>query len=248
MTSKTSKPGVAVLPYRMILPEGFLCPDPEYRVDSVYQSSVIDEAGHVLRAHLSPRSDMFLDTGGFVFYDTSDLNRRVRPDLYLAFGVDPDAIYARNGYVPEEVGKPPDFVLEVGSPSTARIDTERKPVLYGNMGVGEYWRFDPMEGEYYGYSLAGDILVEGEYQPIPITTEPDGMTWGYSPLLDLNLCAQDRRLIFHDPKTGRYLLNLPETQAVLAEQTAALAEQTAALEASNAEVERLREELRRLQG
>ena len=241
MTSKTSKPGVAVLPYRMILPEGFLCPDPEYRVDSVYQSSVIDEAGHVLRAHLSPRSDMFLDTGGFVFYDTSDLNRRVRPDLYLAFGVDPVAIYARNGYVPEEVGKPPDFILEVGSPSTARIDTERKPVLYGNMGVGEYWRFDPMEGEYYGYHLAGELLVEGEYQPIPITTEPDGMTWGYSPLLDLNLCARDGRLIFHDPKTGRYLLNLPETQAVLAEQTAAL-------EASNAEVERLREELRRLQG
>ena len=167
MTSKISKPGVTVIPYRMILPEGYLCPDPEYRVDSVYQSSVIDEAGHVLRAHLSPRPDMFLDTGGFVFYDTRDLNRRVRPDLYLAFGVDPSAIYARNGYVPEEVGKPPDFVLEVGSPSTHRIDTEWKPILYGGMGVGEYWRFDPMEGDYYGYPLAGDILVDGEYQPIP---------------------------------------------------------------------------------
>ena len=207
----------------------------------MYQSSVIDEAGHVLRAHLSPRPDMFLDTGGFVFYDTSDLNRRVRPDLYLAFGVDPAAIYARNGFVPEEVGKPPDFVLEVGSPSTARIDTERKPILYGGMGVGEYWRFDPTGGDYYGYALAGDILVDGAYQPIPITAEPDGMTWGYSPLLDLNLCSQDGRLIFHDPKTGRYLLNLPETQAVLAEQTAAL-------EASNTEVQRLREELRRLRG
>ena len=241
MTSKIAKPGAAVLSYRMILPEGFLCPDPEYRVDSVYQSSVIDEAGHVLRAHLSPRPDMFLDTGGFVFYDTRDLNRRVRPDLYLAFGVDPDAIYARNGYVPEEVGKPPDFVLEVGSPSTARIDTERKPGLYARMGVGEYWRFDPMQGEYYGYHLAGDILVNGEYRPVPMTTEPDGMVWGYSPLLDLNLCAQDGRLIFHDPKTSRYLLNLPETQAVVAEQAAAL-------EASNAEIEQLREELRRSRG
>ena len=60
------------------------------------------------------------------------------------------------------------------------------------------------------------------------------MTWGYSPLLDLNLCAQGDRLLFHDPKTGRYLLNLPEAKA--------------ALEAANAEAERLHEGLRRLRG
>lgn len=234
MTPKTLTTGVTVIPYRTILPEGFLCPDPEYRVDSVYQSPAIAESEVILRDYLSSRPDVFLDTGGFVFYDTSNLNRRVRPDLYIAFGVIPSEIYARNGFVIEEVGKPPDFILEVGSPSTHEVDTERKPILYARLGVGEYWRFDPREGEYYGYSLAGDILSDGEYRPVPMTTEQDGMTWGYSPLLDLNLCARGNRLIFHDPKTGRYLLNLPEAQAALA--------------SSNAEVERLREELRRLRG
>ena len=234
MTSKISKQDTALISYRAILPDGYLCPDPEYRVDSVYQSPVIDECGHVLREYLSSRHGLFLDTGGFVFYDTSNLNLRVRPDLYLAFGVDAPAIYARNGYVIEEVGKPPEFVLEVASESTHAVDTERKPELYSRIGVGEYWRFDPTGGDHYGYSLAGDKLVNGEYHAIPVTTEPDGMIWGYSPLLDLNLCAVEWRLQFHNPSTGRYLMNLPEAKA--------------ALEASNAEVERLQEELRRLRG
>ena len=234
MTSKIAKVGTAVIPYRKILPDGYLCPDPEYRVDSVYQSPAISESEVIIRDHFSSRSDVFVDTGGFVFYDTSNLNRRVRPDLYIAVGVEPSAIYGRNGFVIEEVGKPPDFVLEVGSPSTHDVDTEIKPELYARIGVGEYWRFDPMGGEYYGYALAGDILVEGAYRPVTMTTEPDGMTWGYSPLLDLNLCAQGERLLFHDPKTNRYLPNLMEAKA--------------ALEAASAEADRLREELRLLRG
>ncbi len=234
MTSKLTGVRTTVIPNKKVLPEGYLCPDPEHRVDSLYQNPAISESEVILRDHFSSRLDVFVDTGGFVFYDTSDLNRRVRPDLYIAFGVEPSAIYGRNGFVIEEVGKPPDFVLEVGSPSTHRGDTETKPLLYARIGVGEYWRFDPMGGEYCGYPLAGDILVEGEYRPVPITAEPDGMTWGYSLLLDLNLCAQGGRVVFHDPKTGRYLLNLPEAKA--------------ALEAANAEAERLHEELRRLRG
>ena len=241
MTSRLTETGTAVIPYRIVLPKGYLCPDPEYRVDSVYQSPVIAESETVLRDHFSPRSDVFVDSGGFVFYDTDSLNRRVRPDLYIAFGVEPSAIYERNGFVIEEVGKPPDFILEVGSPSTHEVDTQTKPLLYARLGVGEYWRFDPVGGEYYGYALAGDLLVEGTYQPIPVTSEPDGMAWGYSPILDLNLCAQEDRLIFHDPKTHLYLMNLPEAKA-------ALAEQTFELEAANAEADRLREELRRLRG
>ena len=234
MTSRLGDPGAAVLHYRRVLPEGYLCPDPEHRVDSLYQNPAISESEVILREHFSARSDVFVDTGGFVFYDTSDLNRRVRPDLYIAFGVDPPAIYGRNGFVIEEVGKPPDFVLEVGSPSTHEVDTATKPLLYARIGVGEYWRFDPLDGENYGYALAADILVEGTYQALPVTLEADGMTWGYSPILDLNLCAQGDRLIFHDPRTDRYLMNLPEAKA--------------ALEAANAEADRLREELRRLRG
>ena len=236
MTSKLAKPSITVIPYREVLPKGFICPAPEYRQDGMYQAPIIDECGHVLRDHFSARPEVFIDTGGFVFYDSLDLNLRVRPDIYIAFGVDAAAILARNGYLIEEAGKAPDFVLEVESESTHTVDTDadKKPAFYSRIGVSEYWRFDPTGGDFYGYALAGDILVNGAYQYIPVTAGPGEMTWGYSPALNLNLCAQGGRLVFHDPDTGQYLLNLPETKSALA--------------AANAESERLREELRRLRG
>ena len=240
MTSKVARQNFTYIPYRKVLPEGFLCPDALHRPDSMHQSPAIYECTGVLWDHFSGRPDVHVGSGGFVFYDQSSLNIRVSPDLYVAFGVDADAVFARNGYVMWEAGKPPDFVLEVASETTHTVDTRRKPDLYAGIGVGEYWRFDPTGGEFYGYHLAGDTLVNGAYQPIPIMTEA-GESWGYSPSLDLNLCPRGRRLVFHDPKTGRYLRNLPEANS-------ALAEQNTALQASESEAERLREELRRLRG
>ena len=269
MTSKLSRPAITSIPYRAVLPEGFLCPDPCHRPDSMQQNPAINECEQLLQDHFADRADVFVDSGGFVFYDQRSLNIRVRPDLYVAFGVDAAAVFARNGYVVWEAGKPPDFALEVASESTFTVDTNDKPGLYASIGVAEYWRFDPTGGDFYGYALAAEVLVDGAYQPIPITTEPDGMTWGYSPALDLNLCAQGRRLRFYDRKTGRYLHNIAEKRAAYRqtaaerdeeraahrqaaaerdEERAAHRQTAAARRVAEAEVERLRAELRRIQG
>ena len=76
------------------------------------------------------------------------------PDLLVAFGVDPKADTARNGYLIPEQGKPPDFVLEVASKTTARNDETDKRDAYAAMGVGEYWRSDPTGGQQYQAPLA----------------------------------------------------------------------------------------------
>ena len=256
MTSKISKTAAPFLPYRKILPEGFVCPEPKYRVDSLLQSEHIDESGHLLRNHFAGQSTTLVDTGGFVFYDPDDLRRRrFRPDLYIVFGVDAASILQRNGYVIEEAGKPPDFVLEVASPTTYRHDLRNKPGLYARVGVGEYWRFDPTGGDLYGRPLAGDLLVQGAYRPLEIVAEEDGMTWGHSPALDLCLCSRGERLLFYDHKTGRYLTNIREETAAhrqtAAQRDAEIAARllaTAERDAALAEAERLREELRRLRG
>ena len=123
------------------------------------------------------------------------------PDLLVAFGVDPAAYQASNGYVISEQGKPPDFVLEIASRSSGREDTGPKRRDYAAIGIPEYWRFD-RTGEHHGAKLAGERLADGEYVPIDIEELPDGSLQGYSPVLDLYLRWEDGELVFYDPATG----------------------------------------------
>ena len=90
------------------------------------------------------------------------------PDLIVAFGADSAEVIARHGYAIDDQGKPPDFVLEIASPWTALNDYTTKRVDYAGYGIPEYWRFDPTDGDRYPAGLAGDRLVDGEYQPIDI--------------------------------------------------------------------------------
>ena len=255
MTSKISCHTGSYIPYRTVLPEGYLCPDPEPVLDGMQQRPIVTECDHLLRHYFGTgdretgnRADVLVASDGFIFYDESSLNIRVNPDLYIAFGVDAGSVFSRDGYVIWEAGKPPDFALEVASESTHRQDTERKPGLYARIGIGEYRRFDGNGGEFYGYVLAGDRLVDGAYQPIPITTGPDGMVWGYSEAFGLYLCGEYRRLRFFDPKTDSYLRSIGEEQAAHRQTQDSLSQEQAARREAEAEIERLRAENDRLRG
>ena len=121
----------------------------------------------------------FLVAGdGYLCYDASDLRGAPRPDCLVAFGVaiPPEDIVDANGYMISEVGKPPDFVLEVASESTGRRDYTLKRDVYAAYEVREQWRFDHTGGLYHDAPLAGDRLVDGVYVPIPVVTGPEGHT------------------------------------------------------------------------
>ncbi len=137
------------------------------------------------------------------------------PDLLVAFDVNRDAIIDRRGYAIEEWGKPPDFVLEVASPSTRRRDETAKRKGYEDYGAREYWRFEPDTDD--GWSrrpgLAGDELADGAYRPIEIVQVDDGVYWGRSKALGLDLCWERGELRFRDPETGRYLMTHRDERA-----------------------------------
>ena len=158
------------------------------------------------------------------------------PDLIIAFDVDVPAIIERNGYAINLVGKPPDFVLEVASPTTGRRDYTEKRRDYERLDIPEYWRFDGTGGDYHDAPLAGDRLVDGRYQPIEIDWPSQDSGRGYSEVLGLYLCWEEGRLRFYDPKVGSYLLTYREA-AERAERETWRAERAA-------EVRRLRERLR----
>ena len=166
--------------------------------------------------------------------------RRRRPDLLVAFGVDPELYYRSNGYVISEQGKPPDFVLEVASESTAGRDLGVKRDDYAALGISEYWRFDET-GEYYGDRLAGERLVDGVYEPVEIERLSENTLQGHSDVLDLDIRWHDGRLEWYDPETGRHIVTLDDERA------RADNEREARLQAE-ARARELEDELRRLRG
>ena len=127
-----------------------------------------------------------------------------RPDLMIAFDVDPALYDQQNGYVISAQGKPPDFVLEVASPSTAEVDTVQKRHEYATLGIREYWRFDHT-GESHGTRLTGDRLTDGRYAPIPIIELTSGALQGESKALGLWLRWEYGTLGWYDPATGQHI-------------------------------------------
>ena len=223
-----------VLPYRKqgTIDYARLDYDPDTRVlkpDAMDEERPVHEIYGLLASRFTEfgqRPDTFLSSHTILCYDPDDLNVRVSPDVYLAFGVDAEAIRQRKIYLPWEAGKPPDWVLEVASISTGRVDVGRKRDLYARIGVPEYWRFDPMDGAYHGERLAGDRLVGGTYEPIELTTAPDGILKGYSEVLGLSLCWDENRPRLYDPVTDSYLESWPEVwEAREAAETQAAVEQ-----------------------
>ena len=59
-----------------------------------------------------------------------------------------------NGYIVSEQGKPPDFVLEIASESTAETDVGTKRDEYAALSIRQYWRFDKTV-EFHGVSTSG---------------------------------------------------------------------------------------------
>ena len=136
-------------------------------------------------------------------------------------------------------------MLEVASESTAEADVGTKRDYYAELGIPEYWRFDKT-GEFHGARLAGDRLVNGQYQPMVIEDLPGGVLQGYSAALNLNLRWEDGQLVWHDPATRQRIVTLDdERQARLSEQARADNEQQQRIQAE-ARIQQLEAELDRL--
>ncbi len=182
------------------------------------------------------------------------------PDLLIAFDVRRAHILAQQGYAIGEQGKPPDFVLEVASDTTAGNDENAKWRDYANFGVTEYWLFDPDWGQRYSVGLAGWTLVNGRYEPIAIHQYAPNMYYGVSAVLGLQVCWEHGALRWYDPIAQRYLdtfdsiadardAAVAQQDAVAAQRDEAAAQRDAERDgriAAEAEAQRLRDEIARL--
>ena len=137
--------------------------------DGEYQSPIFRRVVSPLEVHFDDVEGAHVNGNTFLYYVEGDPRRNVSPDCYAVFGLSEAALASlsmegNNTYLLWEVGKPPDYVLEIASPSTARRDLGAKRDLYARIGVGEYWRYDQTGGDFYREPLVGERLVDGEYR------------------------------------------------------------------------------------
>ncbi len=89
--------------------------------------------------------------GGWIFM--------VEPELHLGSQVVvPDLAAWRRERVPTDfeaafIEVAPDWVCEILSPSTTRLDRGRKRRIYGEAGIGHLWLLDPGAGVLEGFAL-----------------------------------------------------------------------------------------------
>ena len=230
--------------------------------ESGYQFPFVQALAEVLLRWLPeafPGSVIFGDN--FIYYLDRDGQRRaISPDLAISF--DAEEVLGDDwiSYFVELVGKPPDFVMEIGSRSTYYRDMNVKRDIYAWMGVSEYWMFDPMGGQHYPFALSGMRLVEGEYRPLEVVESPDGSARGHSEVLGLDLFWDGSDLHLIDSATGERMRRtreivaderaaqrrLREARARAAEEAQAHAAERRAREAAEARAEEAEAELARL--
>jgi Uma2 family endonuclease len=189
----------------------------------------------VLKQYLANRQATVL-ANQFLYYAQGFPKLRIAPDVMVIFDVAPGG---RDNYKTWEDGQVPTVIFEMTSFGTKGQDEIFKKTLYEQLGVKEYWLFDPkgewVEQQLRGYRLRGEI-----YEPIQD---------GRSEPLQLRLVVEGRLIGFYREDTGEKLLIPDELvealrQEVLARQQAeGLAEQ----ERQRAEQERQRAEQAELQ-
>jgi Uma2 family endonuclease len=187
----------------------------------------------VLKQYLANRQATVLGNQ-FLYYAQGFPKLRVAPDVMVIFDVTPGG---RDNYKIWEEGQVPTVIFEMTSFGTKEQDEIFKKTLYEQLGVNEYWLFDPIsewvEQQLRGYRLRGEI-----YEPIED---------GRSEPLQLRLVVEGRLIGFYREDTGEKLLIPDELvealrQEILARQQV---EELVEQERQRAEQERQRAEQER---
>lgn len=185
-----------------------------------------------LRSCFSSRSDIYAAADMSLYHQEGKPQVRTAPDLMVIKGVPNQEQRISETW---DGGVMPCTIFEITSRSTFLEDTIEKALLYAQLGVAEYFLFDP-EGNYFDERFIGYRLEDGLYEAIiadangAITSEELGLTFRPEGCL-LRVSA---------PIIGEQISTIDEVIS-MAKQEAARAEQEAArAAAAEAEVARLK--------
>ena len=155
----------------------------------------------VLRHYLAGQQATVL-ADQYMYYVEGKPNARVAPDVMVIFNVAPGG---RDNYKIWEEGEVPSVIFEMTSEGTQDRDRVFKKNLYEQLGVTEYWLYDP-KGEWIPERLRGYRLRRDVYELIEDSrSEP----------LQLRVQIEEDIIGFYREDTGEKLLIPDELVAAL---------------------------------
>jgi len=207
--------------------------DGEPVAESYDHMGAISQTLMVLKMYLTGRRATVLATQ-FFYYEEGKPESRTAPDVMVIFDVEPGG---RDSYKIWEEGSTPKVVFEITSPSTKNEDKKRKKDLYQDIGIEEYWLFDP-KGQWIKNQLLGYRLKDGVYEEIKDSrSEP----------LKLELKVEGKLIGFYREDTGEKLLIPDELAESLRERTEELQQEKEAREEAEKKAEEERERAEELE-
>ena len=208
------------------------CSDGKPMADNMWQADAIMHAAGDLRAAL-PTALVAADI--LMYPEEGNKDNKIAPDVLVALGL---GTRNRSSYFVWVEGKPPDWVLEVASPSTQADDLGVKRRRYAAMGVPEYWMFDPKGGVYPPGTprLQGLKLADGKYMPLPWQLAKGGRTIR-SEVLGLDVRVDGELLRFREA-AGRDIPHRNEIEAAAGRAEAQAKREAARRKTAEARAER----------
>ncbi|OGO41137.1 MAG: hypothetical protein A2Z04_08915, partial [Chloroflexi bacterium RBG_16_57_9] len=151
-----------------------------------------------LKYFFRQRPEVYVGSNMLVYYIEGDPTKSFAPDVFVVVGIPKGK---RRTYKLWVEGKAPDLVIELTSRGTRREALYVKMALYEQLGVKEYFLFDPLseylKPPFQAYRLVDDVYVRVDGTPV------------VSEVLGLELRPEGDQLRFYDPET-RQLLPFPD--------------------------------------
>lgn len=221
----------------MALPELALLPPIKYpesdgapMAETDFQRNPLIYAVKALEIYFRAQPDVYVSGNLFVYYEAGNPRANVAPDVFVVRGAPK---HERRSYRLWQEPHGPDFVLEITSRSTQHQDQHRKPQTYAQLGVQEYWQYDPT-GDYLSPPLQGFRLVAGRYEPMAAVADAGASLRLHSDVLGLDVVLEQGRLRFFDTVRQQYLLSPEETEEARQAAEARAAQEAALRQAAEA--------------
>jgi len=174
-----------------------------------HRDSMADTLIYPLKEFFREDASVYVSGNLLLYYEEGNPKKVVAPDVFVVRGV---GNHQRRIYKLWEEGKAPEVVFEVTSGSTRQKDLSDKRYLYEQLGVQEYFLFDPLR-EYLLPPLQGfrlDGFFYSHLKPTPLANNEWELV---SQVLGLRLHTQGERIRLYDAAQGGYLRSLGESEA-----------------------------------